>query len=393
MSQPHLDRATEADLPEITRIVVHAFAGTPEGVQEWLKSAGHEHLRILRTPEPGPSPACLLRIPMGQFFGGRSVPMLGIAGVGVAPESRGRGHAKRLMEEAVREAARDGFALSALYPSTQTLYRSVGFEQAGHRMLARIPLAELDTPEREGRIVSLGDGDWPAVKSCYAAYAQQFDGMVDRGPYVWGRVAKWQDQKFIGFGLRNAAGGLDGYVFLAQKRKETSRQEIAVQDLAFLSPAAGRRLLSFLGEFGTMGDDAVFAAGPAHPALMLLPRQKYKLDFQYYWMLRIVDVAAALSARGYPPSVRGELELDIADSVVPANAGNWVLSVRDGRGEAVRGGGGRIRIDIRGLAALYTGHLSAPALALAGLASGEAEALAAAAGVFGAGTPWMTDFF
>ena len=34
---------------------------------------------------------------LGQYFGGRSVPMAGIAAVGVPPEHRGRGVAKQLM--------------------------------------------------------------------------------------------------------------------------------------------------------------------------------------------------------------------------------------------------------------------------------------------------------
>src|SRR5262245_8366746 len=106
-----------SDLPAVTRLIVHAFAGTPAGTQAWLKFAGQEHVRVVREDGNREPRACLLRVPMGQYFGGRPVSMLGIAGVAVAPEARGRGLAKRMMQEAVIEAARDGFALSALYPS------------------------------------------------------------------------------------------------------------------------------------------------------------------------------------------------------------------------------------------------------------------------------------
>src|SRR4029078_2722116 len=97
--------------------------------------------------------------------------MLGIAGGGVAPESRGKGYAKSMMVEAVRECARDGYALSVLYPSTQTLYRAAGYEQAGHRMVARLPLAAIDVRESALDIIALGDNDWPAIKECYSAFA------------------------------------------------------------------------------------------------------------------------------------------------------------------------------------------------------------------------------
>ena len=52
-----------------------AFGGTLEGAVEWLRDqAGYEHLRVLRRAD-GSVSASLIVIPMGQYFGGRSVPM------------------------------------------------------------------------------------------------------------------------------------------------------------------------------------------------------------------------------------------------------------------------------------------------------------------------------
>src|ERR1043166_2690224 len=86
---------TEADLPAAVRMIVHAFAGTEEGTRDWLRAAGMKSVRVVREHgKPGAAAGCLLRIPMGQYFGGRSVSMLGIAGVAVAPEARGRGLAE-----------------------------------------------------------------------------------------------------------------------------------------------------------------------------------------------------------------------------------------------------------------------------------------------------------
>ncbi len=83
------------------RLIAHACAMPAEGASQWLCNSGLEHVRVLE--EEGQVRACLLRIPMGQHFGGRAVPMIGIAGVAVAPEWRGRGTARRLMEACVRE--------------------------------------------------------------------------------------------------------------------------------------------------------------------------------------------------------------------------------------------------------------------------------------------------
>ena len=50
-------------------------------------------------------------------------------------------------------------------------------------------------------------------------------------------------------------------------------------------------------------------------------------------MLRIVDVAAALEARGYPAGLEAQLELEVEDELLAWNHGRLRLSVADGREE------------------------------------------------------------
>ncbi|VAX40546.1 hypothetical protein MNBD_PLANCTO03-1680, partial [hydrothermal vent metagenome] len=84
------------DVSWAARASALAFAAEEAGCREWLAMAGHENLRLLR--EDGGIAASLIVLPMGQYFGGRSVAMEGIAGVAVPPEGRGHGAARRLME-------------------------------------------------------------------------------------------------------------------------------------------------------------------------------------------------------------------------------------------------------------------------------------------------------
>src|SRR6185295_16930186 len=85
----------------------------------------------------------LVLIPMGQWFGGKRVPMTGIAAVAVEPFARGKGAAKRLLVSMLQELQGKGVALSTLYPATQVLYRAVGYEQAGSRYEVRAPCRSL----------------------------------------------------------------------------------------------------------------------------------------------------------------------------------------------------------------------------------------------------------
>jgi len=80
---------------------------------------------------------------MVQWWHGRSLPMAGVAGVTVAPEARGRGLGRALMTALLTEIAARGYPLSALYPSTMTIYRSVGYEAAGGMYQVSMPARSL----------------------------------------------------------------------------------------------------------------------------------------------------------------------------------------------------------------------------------------------------------
>jgi len=387
--------ADEATL-NVARLIHHAFASPQEKALEWFKTAGLEHIRALRVGQQLPS-ACLLRIPMGQYFGGRSVPMMGIAGVACAPEQRGKGLARRLMAEEVRACAREGVALSCLYASTQSLYRQVGYEQAGHRFRSRLSVQTIGLVDRATPVRPLTDDDMPAVKACYTGFAGRFDGNLDRGNYCWLRIRKSREEVYHGFGIDDAGGGLAGYIFLNQERNPTyGRHNIAVSDAAFLTPAAGRRILGLLSDYATMAEEVVLHGGPLHPLLSLLPQQRFKVEKLDYWMLRLIRVGDALAARGYPAGLSGEVSFEVEDDIIPENTGTWALRIEAGRGSATKVAQARgpvIRAHVRALAAIYAGLYTPPQAQLLGWVDGDPDALARAGAFFAGGTPWMTDMF
>jgi predicted acetyltransferase len=380
----------EDDLPELARLVSHAFAGPLEGAAEWLRAAGLQHVRVLR--EGGRPVASLLRIPMGQYFGGRSVPMMGVAGVAVAPEARGRGLARRIMRQGLLEMHAEGWPISCLYASTQSLYRQVGYEQAGHRFMIRVPLSQIDVRERSAPVLPLADKSAAEVEACYRDFATAQQGWLDRGVYCWARVREMRGERYHGFGVEEN-GKLSGYLYLLQKRKENGRHDVLTSDLAFRTPQAGRRLLGFLADFATVGEDAVVFGGPHHPLLWLLGQQRFTVTLRDYWMTRLTDVVRALEGRGYPTAVSARVQLEVSDELIAKNAGRWVLSVEKGRGTVEKGGSGEVHIEARTLAALWSGFATPEQLRLLGAIEGSNAALSVLGAVFASGTPAMSDMF
>ena len=183
-------------------------------------------------------------------------------------------------------------------------------------------------------------------------------------------------------------------MFFFEKQLASLHYDLHVTDLVARTPAAYARLLTLLADHGTLGQSMHYAGTLSDPILQLLPDHQYRTGALEHWMMRVVDVRAALERRGYAlREADVELELDVRDELWPANAGRYVLRVSGGRGTVRRGGGGALRLDVRALSPLYSGHLTARTLASIGQLDAEPDALAHADGIFTSPHPWMPDFF
>lgn len=408
----------DAERDAYIRALTLAFASKPEDVGPWLDRAGHENVRLLTAPT-GEVLGGLLFTPAGQFFGGRSVPMWGVAGVAVPPEARGRGAAREVMRRAMRELREQRVALSALYPATQWLYRTAGYEQGGVLHDTKINpklirAARATEPDAAMTARAFTPADDAGVRAMYTRISRDADGRLDRGEYVWNRVMNPHDAKAHGFvfeaaggesGGASGGGALEGYLFLSQKRNDTGKHDATVTDVAFTTARAGRRILAFLADLRSMCDTVLLRSGPGDPLLMLMAEHPYQMRIREYWMLRIADAPGALGARGYAPGLSASLTITLRDESMPEASGTWLLRVADGRAEArpAPPGGARatpsIDLTERALAALYAGYLSAHALRDAGLLSADDESCDAASAIFApsrsrCGTaPSMVDFF
>jgi predicted acetyltransferase len=390
-SQIEIRRLGDAsEVQALSQISGWAFGFPPEDCPAWLERAGYDNLRVAWID--GEIVGSLVQVPMGQWFGGRSVPMVGIAGVAVAPEHRGRGAAQALMQASIAELALQGVELSALFPATQTLYRGVGYEQAGTRFELSLRPADLPAFERDPAVLAIDEIDPEIVERVYTMHARRSDGFLDRKQYIWERIRAARDTKPRAYGVV-FEGALEGYLYIRQRHTRAARYDLTLSDLVALTPRAARRLLGFIADHRTLADSAVWFGGPADAMLAILPEQSYRVTLKDQWMLRIVSVPGALAARGWPPGISTGIELEIVDEQINENAGRWSLEVADGRANIRRGGRGSLRLGVRGLAALYTGYLDPFALRRAGLADGDERMLGRARSLFSGPAPTMPDSF
>ncbi len=385
---------TEPERETFADIVSHAFAADPKmALNEWFVAAGFDNLRVVR--EAGAAVGGWIVIPMGQYFGGRSVPMTGIAGVAVAHHVHRRGIATDMMAQAVRELAEEGVALSTLYASTQSLYRKVGFEPAGSRYIARVQPRDIGIREPARGTERYLAENRAEVISLYDSLASASPGFIERGPYVWSRILDARFGKEAhGVLFRDPAGNLEGCVFY---RKHSSRGEghrIEVTELLGKTSQALRQAWSFLGDLSTsVVDELTFTTAPTDPAYLVHPNPQFQVRLHENWMMRIAHLPSALEARGYAHALDLEVDFCVSDDIVSANTGQWHLVIRDGRGHVERGGTSNVQVDARGLAALYSGFADAVALRQLGRVHGDDRELQRLSLAFAGPHPWMREMF
>ncbi|MFD1931882.1 enhanced intracellular survival protein Eis [Nonomuraea mangrovi] len=317
-----------------------------------------------------------------QWWHGRPQPMAGIAGVVVNPEDRGRGVGRRLMRAILARAAELGDAVSALYPATTPIYRSLGWEHAGAENVVTLSPEALRTirPTEPVKLRRMGPGDAAEV---IAIVGRVHAANRASGPICWDEAA-WRD--FL--------GDEDDFLYLADDGFVTytwDDGDIAVDNLVAGSAATARALWSLVGTSSSVATKVTAVVAPDDPVLWLLRERGKEEVKRTRWMFRVVDVADAIARRGFPSVVSANALVTVEDPERPANTGTWRLEISGGSGTAGATEGEGPRFTVNGLSALYAG-IPTSTLRLGGLLSGPEEFDEALDAAF-AGTPYMLDYF
>jgi len=308
--------------------------------------------------------------------------------VKVAPEERGRGVGTAMMARMVRDLADRGYPVSALYPATAPLYRSFGWEIAGGKYETVIPARSLasmigpddSVPPAPPAPGSPARGPNSPAQAAGLRRATSDDGaaIVAVKSLVHARLRHCGPNTREPWELRSWLDDPEHFAYLANDgflsyRWARHADEIDVEELIAASAATARALWQILASHSTMATRIRACLPPDDPVHLVTREPDAELRRTEPWMLRIVDAAAAIGARGFRAGVSVSVPLDLADHVLPANAGHWRLEVAGGKGSFERAGGdaaaGALRLGARGFAAVFAGSAVGP-LRLAGLVAG-----------------------
>ncbi len=384
------------EIERFSHVLMQALAPSPpiepNAVDGFLERLEDGEMRLVF--HQGALAGGLVRLPMGQWYGGRAIAGAAISGVAIAPEHRSTGSASFMMRSLMTELHAEGAPISLLYPATQPLYRKAGYELGGshvHREIATASITVRDATAAKIRAAT--PEDEPLFRRLYAEQAAENTGNLTRCEWMWRRILRPMGVKTLAY-VAMVDENPEGYVAFVHKPEPKLRYDLHVADLVARSPRALRALVGALGAHRSMAPSVFYYAAPNDPIAHLLDEQdSFATRDRIDWMLRIVDVPKAIEARGYSPHVRATLQLEVEDDVVPENQGRWTIEVEGGNARVRRGGDGALRLHVRALATLFTGYLGPAELVRCGRVTGTPASLAAAGAIFAGPPPWMPDMF
>jgi predicted acetyltransferase len=377
-----------------------AFTSDPDIIVEYLKRVNRDAWCRVLVDEHGSLAATLMRTKVGMYFCGGRVSTESVGFVSVPPEHRGNRVSVRMMHEHLREAHHEGSALSVLYSARARLYRGVGYETAGRRNMIEIPIRSVGVRSIDGAsdvaVREMTDSDLGEVQSCYTRCVQGFNGALDRDEWFWGyTLGKYAKRMRPGF-VFERDGNMTGYVVLTTGEHIGRKQgsELHIYDLQFGDAPTGRAIVRFLTGFTSTRGKVLVPGDTSHPLFDHIDELWHQVIGTDLWMIRVLDIERAIAERGFSSCLSGRVVVELADDILPHNAGSWVIEVQDGKGSAARTDEpAQVKLGIDTFAPIFSGFASATQMMLNGRVEGDNKAVRVLDGLFAATTPWMSDDF
>ncbi|HEX6605887.1 MAG TPA: sterol carrier protein domain-containing protein, partial [Chloroflexia bacterium] len=194
---------------------------------------------------------------------------------------------------------------------------------------------------------------------------------------------------------RDPAGAPRAYVIYTFKETAPWTRQVQIREMMALDGTALRAVFGFLRNHDSQAQEITVDQPEAGRLLALLDDPRIKVEVDPGFMLRILDVPAALEARRYPAGVTASLALQVTPVHGDTPPVSGQLAVNDGTGSWTPTRiAPALSLDERVLGQLYTGYLTPTQAADLGLLTvHDLAALAQAEAVFAGPRPYLPDFF
>ncbi len=356
---------TEADIEGAAKVQIEAFGGVlAEAVERYRVGPRYTWRDGWVVEVDGAIRAAAIAIPAKWWFRGVCYPISAIAGVAVRDVDRRRGFASEIMRSILRADLTAGRPYSALYPFQHGYYRRLGYASVGLMHYWRVPTAHLpDDPRLRQSVRQVVEADRAAVANLYSQSLREGVGGLERNDGQWAKRWTRDDERWVVFD----DGQLRGYLVY-----RPAQASLEVVEFVALSPEAERGLWAFLAVQAEQRS-AITLLAPVDQSFWVLLREPAMFEavnrgfilndvaaLTMSFMVRVVDVRAALQVRPFPIDVTGHFSLEVRDPILAPGGHSFEVQLADGRARVEPGRGEpEMKCDVVTLSQIWSGALSA----------------------------------
>lgn len=361
---------TPADFDDVARIKVAGFGGDEARQRANLEdNPRYNYTHVVAAELAGEMVGVATAFPAQMWLSGVPVQAGAVAGVTTLAQFRGRGAATQMMQALLERMRQEKTPLSILYPFSHAFYRRLGYGTASLVHVYRVAPGNLPPFPEAAAVRPFSAEDLPAVRSLYRGQLSWFDGRLARTNAWWeaimARAVERNEVQVV-----YDADGIHGYLRYSVREQAGGARELVISEMFSRDDAAYRGLWGYLA--GQTARLIHYYAPPDEPLYQLLAdplavdaaNRGWVFNDVYTvtpgFMLRLVHLAEALTARFYPSDMLGEVVLKIDDPQLPANAEPVALRLVDGRPETAPAGDRQPQIesDIVTFSQVYCGFLT-----------------------------------
>ena len=268
--------------------------------------------------------------------GGRTVAVGAVPHAAVLPTHRRQGINTSLFRAQLDDMRARGEPISALHASEAGIYDGLGYGMAtmlGEFSIEVARTSFLPAHERQGSVRLLPREEALApMRRVYDAVVPTRPGMIEiTDPWFEWRYGEHGDGRSTPsfFAIHETHGEPDAYAVYRVKVRWPSdipMHELEVRELMATTPQATMDMWRYVFDIDLIHTVKGEGRPPDEPLLWML-REPRRLHFKLSdgMFIRLVDVPAALEARGY--TADGRVVIEVSDTFCPWNEGRFALEI------------------------------------------------------------------
>ncbi|MHB8577982.1 MAG: GNAT family N-acetyltransferase [Dehalococcoidia bacterium] len=402
-------QATAAEMPAYIYTDRVGFGGStaPDELERALERTSVTPEMTYCAFEGGTAVSIMATLPFTMRWNGRDIGCGGVTDVATLPSHRRQGLLRELMTRSFAKMRDDGQPVAMLWASMAAIYQRFGYGVAYTTLSYDVDPRHLRFVDDllvagRTRLVEASKAV-PLIEQAYSRFTDRRTLMLRRTAenWKWALERNWQPAVtpwlVVTYEEHDEVLGYAVYGVESRRMDDTPgpNQRLHITDFVWLTPAAHRAIVRHLAGYD-LAYSLSFIRLPIDDPLLYAAQEPRLLRARASdgTLVRIVDLPAALEARGYDAD--GRVSFSLADDLCPWNAGTWMLTVDGGRGIVTRSeSDAAICLTPRALAVLASGRLSATSLATMGqLSAADPRVLRTADALFAtASAPLCIDMF